>query len=73
MIEVKWIVSCGSAGVAPNPTFDNEAEAITRYREEIAIPSYFGEGHKRQASVFKVTTVTEDVTPKERSDDPKIS
>jgi hypothetical protein len=56
--RVKWVVGCGS-GVAPNPEFDNEADAVARYEEEIAIPSYFGPGHSRGAEVIKVTTITE--------------
>lgn len=56
--RVKWVVGCGS-GVAKNPEFDNEADAISRYEEEIAIPSYFGPGHTRGAEVIKVTTITE--------------
>lgn len=65
----EWIVSCGSASAAPNPRFDNEADAIDRYQKEIAIPSYFGPGHRRHASVIKVTKVVEDVTPGRRSKD----
>lgn len=61
--ETKWFVHCGSAGVGLPVSFDNEAEAIARYEEEIAIPSYFGPGHRRQASVTKVTTIVEDVRP----------
>ncbi|QIV65926.1 hypothetical protein Cp1R7AA1_193 [Mesorhizobium phage Cp1R7A-A1] len=56
--RVQWIVGCGS-GVAVNPTFDNEADAVARYEEEIAIPSYFGPGHSRGAEVYKITTITE--------------
>jgi len=56
--KVEWIVGCGS-GIARNPEFDNEADAISCYEKEIAIPSYFGPGHKRSAEVFKITTITE--------------
>jgi hypothetical protein len=60
---IRWYVQCGSAGIAPNPSFDNEADAIARFHEEKAIHSYFGKGHQRQASIVKITTITEDVTP----------
>lgn len=58
--KTEWIVCCGS-GLAPNPSFDNEAAAIARYREEVAIPSYIGPGHRRHASVIKRTTITQSV------------
>ncbi|RUW56374.1 hypothetical protein [Mesorhizobium sp. M8A.F.Ca.ET.021.01.1.1] len=56
--RVKWVVGCGS-GVAKNPEFDNEADAVACYEKEIAIPSYFGHGHNRSAEIIKVTTITE--------------
>jgi len=62
-VATVWIVSCGSAGVAPSPVFDNEADAIARYEREISTPSYFGPDHRRRASVIKRTTIVEDVTP----------
>lgn len=62
-VEIKWFVHCGSAGVAPDPVFDNEADAIVRYHQEKAVPSYFGAGHRRQVSITKHTTISEDVTP----------
>lgn len=61
MTKIEWVVVCGSASVAPNPRFDSEEEALARYRKEIAIPSYFGPGHRRQASVIKVTTTIEEI------------
>ena len=63
MKNTKWIVCCGSASCSPNPRFDNESDAIKRFNAEITIPSYFGAGHKRQASVIKETITYEDVTP----------
>ena len=55
-----WTVNCGS-GIAPNPKFDNEADAFERCEHEKSIPSYFGEGHKRQASVHKCIEICEEV------------
>jgi hypothetical protein len=57
-VEIRYVVRCGT-GHAVDPAFDNEAEAVARYEEELAIPSYFGAGHRRRASVVKITTVRE--------------
>lgn len=66
LTEVKFIVSCGSAGTAPNPEFDDLKSAIDRYYDEIAIPSYMGDGHKRRAQIIRREIIVEDVTPTER-------
>ena len=61
VVETEWIVSCGS-GAAPAPRFDNEPAAFARWAEEVSIPSYIRSGRMRQASVTKVTTISEDRT-----------
>lgn len=58
--EVKWLVSVGSGPYGPRP-FDNEAEALAYFEEEMAVPSYMGPGHRRHGGVTKVTTITEKV------------
>jgi hypothetical protein len=57
---IEWIVVC-SAGLAANPRFNNEADALARCAYERSIPSYCGPW-LRSASVVKVTTITEVIT-----------
>lgn len=64
--ETKWIVECG-VGHHPYPEFDNDVDAFTRHREELAIPSYIHRWKLRTSRVIKVTTMYEDVTPKEHT------
>jgi hypothetical protein len=59
----EWVVVCGT-GYAPLPRFDNAAEALARYEAERKVPSYIRKDTFRSAQVLKITTRTEDVTPK---------
>lgn len=63
--KVEWLVSVGGGISGPRP-FDSEADALTYYEAEMAIPSYMGAGHKRQGSVTKVTTISEVIRPTPR-------
>ena len=77
VVETEWIVSCGS-GAAPALRFDNEPAAFARWAEEVSIPSYIRSGRMRQASVTKVTTISEDRTAaalaqQANKDAPKVS
>lgn len=66
-ISTKWVVSVGSGQDGPYH-FDNEADAVAYYEQEIAKPSYMGPNHKRSGSVTEITTISRQVKP-----DPPVS
>lgn len=60
---VEFVLAAGSAGIAPPRVFTDEAEARAAYAEEVAVPSYFGPGHRRHAQLIKRTMIIEELLP----------
>lgn len=58
-VQIHYQVAAGSAGVQPPFVTAHEADARARFDEERAVPSYFGPGHRRQPSLWRVLKIAE--------------
>lgn len=52
-----------SLGAVPNLTFSTYDEALAHHKRETSIPSYIHPHLMRKATITKIITITEDVTP----------